>query len=98
MPKRPAPTRPPKQATTSAAASSARNNLLDETIAIWQARTSRPLTREDAREIIENMTGFFNVVREWDRAERAAAAASEASIDPQSRSGHRDELLWEETP
>jgi len=56
-----------------AAARPAPGALLDETIAIWQPRTSRPLTREDARQIIENMTGFFNVLREWDRAERAAA-------------------------
>ncbi len=59
--------------------------FLDETIAIWQPRTSRRLTREDARQIIENMTGFFNVLREWDRAERVAAgkpAPSDASQPP----------------
>jgi hypothetical protein len=50
--------------------------LLDETIAIWQPRASRTLTREDARQIVENMTGFFNVLREWDLAERATKQAS----------------------
>lgn len=57
-----------------ARARSSTNALLDETIAIWQPRAPRRLTREDARQIIENMTGFFSVLREWDRAERASAA------------------------
>jgi hypothetical protein len=48
-------------------------DFIDETIAIWQKRSKRPLTREDGREIIENMTGFFRVLLEWDRAERAAS-------------------------
>jgi len=52
-----------------------RADFLDETIAIWQPRAKRTLTREDAREIIENVTGFFAVLREWDRAERKARAS-----------------------
>ena len=47
-------------------------DFIDETIAMWQRRSSRPLSREDGREIIENMTGFFRILQEWDRAERAA--------------------------
>jgi hypothetical protein len=47
-------------------------DFIEETIAIWQKRTTRCLTREDGREIIENMTGFFCILLEWDRAERAA--------------------------
>jgi hypothetical protein len=46
--------------------------LIDETIGIWQKRAKRQLTPEDGREIIENMTGFFRILQEWDRAERAA--------------------------
>jgi hypothetical protein len=46
------------------------SEFLDETIAFWQPRAKRTLTREDAREIIENLTGFFRVLDEWDRAER----------------------------
>jgi hypothetical protein len=80
---------------TSAAASSANSSLLDETIATWQPRASRPLTREDARQIIENMTGFFNVLRDWDRAERAAAAESEPHGDNQPDIAHCDVMLEE---
>jgi len=50
-----------------------RSEFLDQTIAIWQPRATRPLTREDAREIIENVTGFFAVLQEWERAERGHA-------------------------
>jgi hypothetical protein len=51
-------------------------DFLDETVAFWQKRSKRQLTREDGREIIENLTGFFRVLQEWDRAERAARKKS----------------------
>lgn len=35
----------------------------------WAALSSRPLTAEDIREIGENTTGLFALLREWDRAE-----------------------------
>jgi hypothetical protein len=37
---------------------------------LWQPRTSRPLTEEDARELAENMSGFFRLLAEWDRESR----------------------------
>jgi hypothetical protein len=57
------------------AGSACHGDFIDETIAIWQKRTTRRLTREDGREIIENMTGFFRILLEWDKAERAAEQA-----------------------
>jgi hypothetical protein len=89
------------QRDTERAAAKPAGALLDETIAIWQPRTSRRLTREDARQIIENMTGFFNVLREWDRAERAAAAAEQvpARKHPSNSSCPQGEpMLDENTP
>jgi hypothetical protein len=47
-----------------------RADFLDQTIATWQPRAKRPLTREDAREIVTNIVGFFEVLREWERDER----------------------------
>ena len=44
--------------------------FLDRTIALFQARTDRTLTREDARETIENVTGFFRILGQWKRTER----------------------------
>lgn len=55
------------------------SDLLADTLALWQARAARPLSREDAREIVHNLTGFFRVLQEWERAERGAA------IPPSSR-------------
>jgi hypothetical protein len=67
---------------TNIAPSDEGGDLIDRTIAIWQQRTTRTLSREDGREIIENMTGFFRVLQEWDRAERAAPNKIERSQGP----------------
>jgi hypothetical protein len=49
------------------------NPLLDHTIAVFEPRAGRRLSREDAREIQHNLTGFFRVLLEWDaRARRQA--------------------------
>ncbi|MFT3941567.1 hypothetical protein [Rhodopseudomonas sp.] len=53
--------------------------FLDETIAFWQPHTDRPLNREDAREIIHNVSGFFAVLLEWEKAERLAEAEKTAA-------------------
>ncbi|MEJ0076846.1 MAG: hypothetical protein WDO17_15620 [Alphaproteobacteria bacterium] len=55
--------------------------FIDETLAFWQPRAQRQLTREDAREIIENVAGFFSVLLEWDAAEREVAAAQGLSLE-----------------
>jgi hypothetical protein len=49
-----------------------REDFIDQTLATWQPLAKRQLTCEDGREIIENMTDFFRILLEWDRAERAA--------------------------
>jgi hypothetical protein len=36
------------------------DNLIDRTIELWQPRLGCELTREDARQIAENVTGFFS--------------------------------------
>src|SRR5258708_2638068 len=66
--------------------------FLDETIAFWQSRSERALNREDAREIVENLTGFFELLREWEEDDRKLAnsriepsdAAKKNSIAPDS--------------
>ncbi len=40
-------------------------DLLERTKQVWQPRTARQLTDDDAREIIENMVGFFRLLHEW---------------------------------
>jgi hypothetical protein len=49
--------------------SAANDNLIDRTVAVWQPRLRRDLNREDARQIAENVTGFFAILAEWSRAE-----------------------------
>ena len=41
------------------------------TLELWSRRSAQPLTEEDAREIAENMTGFFRVLLEWKVKKRA---------------------------
>jgi hypothetical protein len=50
------------------------DNLTDRTRQVWQPRLGRDLSREDARHITENVTGFFAVLAEWSRAEMRSPA------------------------
>jgi len=50
----------------------ASSQFIDETLAFWQPRTTRVLTREDGREIFQNLIAFFSILDDWDRAERQA--------------------------
>jgi hypothetical protein len=49
------------------------DDRIARTLEIWSRRSSRPLTEEDAREIAENMTGFFRVLLEWKAKKRVSA-------------------------
>jgi hypothetical protein len=40
--------------------------LVEQTIALWQRRGWRELSPEEARQIAENVTGFFRVVASRD--------------------------------
>ena len=50
-----------------------KEDFLDQAIEFWQPRSLRTLTREDAREIVENLTGFFELLLTWEATEEAAA-------------------------
>src|SRR4051812_35396734 len=67
----------------------ANDNLINRTHEVWQPRTRRNLTDEDARQISENVIGFFATLAEWSRAERPAAAndstGSTAANDGEAR-------------
>ena len=47
----------------------ANDNLIDRTRQVWQPRLGRDLSRDDARQIADNVTGFFALLAEWSRAE-----------------------------
>lgn len=62
--------------------SPARDRLLERTRAVWQPRLGRDLSREDARQITENVTGFFALLAEWSRAEKAASLVDASAVSP----------------
>ena len=47
---------------------------IEQTHKVWQPRLQRNLTEEDARQIAENVTGFFEILAEWSRAARPVPA------------------------
>ena len=55
--------------------------LLDQALALFQPRYAERLGREDAREIVESLTGFFGVLRDWER--QAAGQPSPEMSDPE---------------
>ena len=57
-----------------------KGDLTEETLAVWQPRTTRRLAAEDAREAMHNVTGFFNLLRRW--------AADDAGKKPQDTQKH----------
>jgi hypothetical protein len=70
-------------------ADDARTKLLDQTLEVWQPRTSRKLTREDARQIVENVNGFFRILLEWEMASQLEAAAAEPQPTAAAKPGRR---------
>jgi hypothetical protein len=69
----------------------ANDNLIDRTRAIWQPRLGRDLSREDARQITEDVTGFFSILEQWSRAEIPTPAN-----DNSSRAEIKEEKHFEE--
>lgn len=61
-----------------------RPELLDRAIALYQPRAPRPLTRDDAREIVGNIAGFFSVLAEWDRRARERCVSQAAPAEDPS--------------
>ena len=45
------------------------DRLTKRTLDVWQPRTLKALTAEDAREIIENVTGLFKILWSWSETE-----------------------------
>jgi hypothetical protein len=70
----------------------ANDNVIDRTRELWKPRLGRDLSREDARQIVENVTGFFAILIEWSRVEipipanhRTKPATSDAGEPPDER-------------
>ncbi|MER9164690.1 hypothetical protein [Mesorhizobium sp. M0715] len=44
--------------------------FLERTALLFEARMGRPLSTESAREIVDNLGGFFRILAEWERIDR----------------------------
>jgi hypothetical protein len=58
--------------------SPANDSLIEQTRRLWRSRLGRDVSGEDARQIVENVTGFFAVLAEWSHAQRRAANDNKA--------------------
>ena len=58
-----------------------KNELRQRTRQVWQPRIGRDLSSEDARQIVENVAGFFAVLADWSRSERPNPANDNESTD-----------------
>lgn len=50
------------------------NDLIGRTREVWQPRLGRDLSRDEAKLIAANLTGFFSILAEWSRSELPAPA------------------------
>jgi hypothetical protein len=56
------------------------SELLHSTCAFWQRQCRQRLTDEDARQIIENIRGFFGVLESWHCCKSAAMAEGAKAV------------------
>jgi hypothetical protein len=56
-----------------------KQELTEHTIATWQPRLRRCLSNEDAREITENISGFFTILAEWSHREERDSSETNTS-------------------
>jgi hypothetical protein len=53
------------------------SDIIEQTLTFWGKRTGKDLSREDAREMVANVAGFFQVLAEWDRKARMDACSED---------------------
>ena len=69
--------------------SAASDKLINHTCQFWRSRLGRELSREDARQIAENVTGFFSVLYEWSRDECLMPTIDSGAVHPRGNSDNR---------
>ena len=52
-----------------------KEQLIDEALGVFQPRTSRKLTREDGRQIVDNLVTFFHVLQDWEKSNNGGNAS-----------------------
>ena len=77
--------------TSHAANDNRKDDLTRRTRQVWQRRLGRDLSREDARQIAANVSGFFSVLAEWSRAEMRSPANDAGKPDASESGEVRDD-------
>jgi len=57
-----------------------RPELIEQTISVFENRTGRLFSEEDARQMVENISGFFRVLQEWAEAEDKENSAKPPAV------------------
>ena len=58
-----------------------REGLLAETRGLWGRRYGRPITDEEAQEIIDNMVAFAEIIIDWYMEDQSRGKSSEEPSD-----------------
>lgn len=61
---------------------SAEPDVIEEIRVYWSKRAGEELSRQDAKEIIHNLSGVINLLGEWDRESREAKSKSGVTDEP----------------
>lgn len=52
------------------------SEIIDITAAFWSNFSGKNMTNEDARQAVENISGFFRVLEDWQLTKRGGAQPS----------------------
>lgn len=55
--------------------------LADQALEFWQARTSRKLTKEDARQMTESIVKYFQTLHRWYLAEQRSSFQNQTQFE-----------------
>ena len=53
--------------------------LIEQTVTIFKKRTGRVISIEDARQAVENISGFFRVLQQWADTENSKGSENKSS-------------------
>jgi hypothetical protein len=60
------------------------DSFIEETREFWQQRTGQPVSREDAREAVQNAAAFVELLARWEQAGDAEVDEEQKDVDVQS--------------
>jgi len=56
--------------------------LIKQTVSIFENRTGQLISEESARQTVENISGFFKLLTQWDRTEEENREESSDKLTP----------------